>query len=244
MRSTGVSSNTAPTARTWMERCTALFLQALADLDNDDMDADTALPGWTRRHIVAHVASNAEALQRLAMWARTGEPTPMYASREQRDTDIERGARLAVADLRHWAVTSAQRLNTDLDSLPPHAWRAEVVTIQGRTVPCTELPWLRSRETAVHAVDLAAGVEFADLPRDFCLTLIDDVVRHRSAVASGPAVRLHATDTERMWTVGGSDTGTEVRATVADLARWLVGRGNKGVRVDHGDRLPRLPRWL
>ena len=49
----------------------------------------TALPGWTRKHLVAHLAGNAEALLRLLHWAGTGERTPMYTSPEQRNADIE-----------------------------------------------------------------------------------------------------------------------------------------------------------
>src|SRR3954447_21274961 len=58
-----------------------------------DLDRPSALPGWTRRHVVAHVAFNARALMRLLHWARTGEKTPMYASAEARNAEIEEGAK-------------------------------------------------------------------------------------------------------------------------------------------------------
>ena len=40
-------------------------------------------PGWSRRHVVAHVGYNARALTRLVEWAKTGIETPMYASADQ-----------------------------------------------------------------------------------------------------------------------------------------------------------------
>jgi maleylpyruvate isomerase len=61
-----------------------------------------------------------------------------------------------------------------------------VVTAQGRTVPATEIPWMRAREVCVHAVDLGAGITFGDLPADFTAALLADVVRKRAGAGEGP----------------------------------------------------------
>ncbi len=42
--------------------------------------------------MLTHVARNADAMINLLTWARTGVPTPAYASDQQRDADIEAGA--------------------------------------------------------------------------------------------------------------------------------------------------------
>ncbi|TGZ12556.1 hypothetical protein DV517_66400 [Streptomyces sp. S816] len=64
-----------------------------------------------------------------------------------------------------WLTGSAERLADGLDRLTEEHWRHEAVTAQGRTVPATELPWMRAREVCVHAVDRSTGVvTFADLP--------------------------------------------------------------------------------
>ena len=230
-------------ASAWMDQGLALLLGAMDSLDDTSQDQPTALPGWTRRHVLAHVASNAEALQRLASWARTGEENPMYASAQQRDDEIDRGATLPPDELRDWVRTSAARLGADLGSLPEQAWRAQVVTAQGRTVPATELPWMRAREVAVHAVDLDAGVTFADLPTAFCAELIGDVAGRRSSVGDGPALHLRAADSDRTWTVAGTGDPAAVSGTVDALARWLTGRGTEGIRTDDAPT-PTLPRWL
>ena len=57
--------------------------------------APSLCEGWTRAHVVTHIARNADALSNLVHWATTGEPTPMYASPESRDADIAEGARRA-----------------------------------------------------------------------------------------------------------------------------------------------------
>jgi maleylpyruvate isomerase len=233
----GIAAST--TTAGWYARGSALFLRTLDTLSDADLDAPTLLPGWTRKHLVAHVASNAEALGRLVSWARTGRETPMYTSPQQRAADIETGARRAAGELRHWAHASAAALTAAFAALPPSAWQAEVVTAQGRRVPATELPWLRAREVCVHSVDLNAGATFAELPAGFCRALVDDVVARRSDLGDGPALQL-ATDpaaADPTWQVRGVGTPTRISLPVADLAAWLTGRLT---RAD----LPELPRWL
>jgi len=174
--------------RTWMDHGTKLFLNALAGLSDEELDEQTGLPGWTRRHVVAHVHYNAEALRRLVAWAATGVETPMYASKEQRRDEIEQGATIAATQLREMVSSSAVALAADMDRLSPDAWEAEVVTAQGRHVPARDIPWLRTREVAVHAVDLRADVSFADLPEDLVEALLSDVVRKRARSGEGPAL--------------------------------------------------------
>ena len=178
-----MTSRTDETARRWMDEGTRLFLGALADLGDDDLDRPLALPGWTGRHVVAHVHYNARALGRLVQWAMTGAENRMYASPEQRASEIEAGATRPAAELRDLVQRSADDLAAALDALPARARDATVVTAQGRSVPATEIPWMRAREVCVHAVDLGAGITFGDLPADFTAALLANVVRKRA----GPA---------------------------------------------------------
>lgn len=172
----------------WVERGTALLTKAVATLDEQSMSQPSPLPGWTRKHLVVHVAANADALGNLVHWARTGEKTPMYSSMEQRNADIETGAQLDADKLTSWLIGSAASLADAMAALTDEHWRAEVVTAQGRTVPATEIPWLRAREVCVHAVDLGTGVTFADLPEGFLAALIADIQAKRglSDVPAGP----------------------------------------------------------
>ncbi len=169
------------TTRTWMDEGTKLFLGCVERLSDDAFGASTRLPGWSRAHVVAHVHHNAEALQRLLHWARTGERTPMYAGVEQRNAEIETSAGMRPAELRERVQASAADLAAAIDGLPEAAWANEVQTAQGRTVPATEVIWMRTREVAVHAVDLDAGTTFADLSDDLNTALALDVVRKRAA---------------------------------------------------------------
>ncbi|MFZ0215410.1 MAG: maleylpyruvate isomerase N-terminal domain-containing protein, partial [Candidatus Dormiibacterota bacterium] len=57
-------------------------------LDDNRVGQPTALPGWTRGHLLTHLARQAEGFGRLLAWARTGVRTPMYESWERRNADI------------------------------------------------------------------------------------------------------------------------------------------------------------
>jgi maleylpyruvate isomerase len=176
------------TARGWLDQHTKLFLSALDRLSDPELEATTNLPGWTRRHLVAHVHYNAEALRRLVSWAATGNESAMYASPEQRSEEIEQGAALPAATLRRLVGQSAEALARDLDGLNEKGWAAEIVTAQGRRLPATEIPWLRCREVAIHAVDLDAGIGFDDLAPDLTEMLLADVVARRASQGDGAAL--------------------------------------------------------
>ncbi|WP_432001008.1 maleylpyruvate isomerase N-terminal domain-containing protein [Streptomyces sioyaensis] len=174
--------------RRWTDHTTEVFLAVVGEITDDQFGDPTELPGWTRAHIVAHVHCNAEALLRLLHWARTGEKTPMYAGPVQRAAEIEEGAALPPQELRRRVKESADRLAAAVDSMPQSAWDAEVVTAQGRTVPAHELLWMRTREVAVHAIDLHAGVRFADLPDEVNTALVIDAARKHSMTGGAAAL--------------------------------------------------------
>jgi maleylpyruvate isomerase len=221
----------------WTVSGTSTFLRLVDDLADSDLAKQSLLPGWDRRRLIAHVAANAEGLGRLVSWARTGEVTPMYASADERAAAIDRGAQLPNLALRLWVKRTATELNAALDALSPHELQAEVVTSQGRTIPASELSWLRAREVTVHAVDLAAGFTFDDLDQAFTRALITDIARLRDSRADGPPLRLQATDTGNSWRIHGTGQAALVSLPLARLSGWLTGR-------ESPPHLPSLPAWL
>jgi uncharacterized protein (TIGR03083 family) len=223
----------------WMDDGTQKLLAAVAALSDEALTAPTALPGWNRRYLLAHVAANAGALRNLVYWASTGEERRMYVSNEQRDADIAAGSKLPAAELRTWAESSAQALSADLAALPDEAWDATVITAQGLTRKASEIPWMRAREVYVHAIDLAAGTAWTDLPAGFLTELLDDVTSRRSAKGGGPALAVAATDTGHAWEVAGAGAPLPVSAPLADLAAYLTGRPAPELKA-----APALPAWL
>ncbi|MGW6209761.1 maleylpyruvate isomerase family mycothiol-dependent enzyme [Streptomyces sp. NPDC055089] len=234
-------SRTFEEARSWAQLGTTLFVQA-ADLGADALDEPSILPVWTRKHLVAHVAANADALGNLVRWAATGERTPMYASPEERAAGIERGAAMPAAELTAWLRRSAEELARSTAALSDEQWQSPVVTAQGRTVPATELPWMRAREVCVHAVDLGTGPSFADLPAGFLAALCDDVVAKR-AKDGGPALVLEATGTGAFWTLPGEGEPAVVVGDLHEITAYLTGRAHALTAPDGGP-VPALARWL
>ncbi|MGW7540449.1 maleylpyruvate isomerase family mycothiol-dependent enzyme [Streptomyces sp. NPDC054770] len=233
-------------ARRWMREGTELLIHATARLDEAAYDTPSRLPGWSRKHVVAHVAANADALANLVHWAATGMPTPMYASPEERATGIREGSRQPGTRLTEWLRLSSHALEKAMDELDPSQWATRVLTAQGRTVAATEIPWLRSREVWVHAVDLGSGIGFTALPTDFLTALCDDIVTRRSG-APGPEVVLRPTDIPARWYLPGTPDAAEEAVTVtgplAEVTAYLAGR-HHGATTAGSAAVPELPAWL
>lgn len=194
------------TAVEWMDSCTELFLDTVDGLPDAALSEPSTLPGWSRKHVVAHVHFNALALGRLVSWARTGVESRMYAGPEQRLAEIEDGVSLPVRELRTRLHRSAEELAAAVAALPDDAWAHVVVTARGREVPASQVPWMRAREVAVHAVDLAAGPGFDDLPPGLLRELSTEAVAMHGA--SGDAAQMAA------WLTGRSERPPQ-------LAAWL-----------------------
>lgn len=236
-------SRTPEQSRAWMEAGTALFLGEVNKLSDLDFGEPSALPGWTRKHLVGHVAHNATALRNLAHWARTGEESPMYSSTEQRGAHIEASGSAEAGELRALVQQTASELRSDMEALDDSQWENEVLTAQGRTVPFTEVPWMRTREVMVHSVDVGTGVTFEDLPRDFLVALVDDIAGKRGK-GGGPALTVTATDGTESWEIPGEGEPAAVTGTVPGIAAWLARNITGGVTPQGAGHLPTLPAWL
>ena len=223
------------TLRWWSdgERAVAARLDRLAD---DDLAAPSRLPDWSRAHVVAHLARNADALGNLLAWARTGVETPMYPSREVRDAGIATTAAFPPAELRADYAAACARFAEAVDTLPEAAWAAEVRNMPGKPIPATDVPWMRAKEIWVHGVDLDAGLSFADVPADLCAALVDDVLTLFEARGQDLDVTIVATDVDRSWGTGGAT----VQGPVTAIAAWLTRSDASALAGD----VPAPPAWL
>ena len=221
-------------------RGTAYFAQRLAELSDRDLDSASLLPGWSRRHLLAHVGYNAAALCRLMDWASTGTETPMYASAEQRAREIDEGSTLNAGALRNLFDHTVARLDAKWRQLPPAAWSAQVRTAQGRLVPASETVWMRTREVWIHAVDLGGG-RFGDFPPVVLQSLLADIVDawRRNDRGAGLVLAVEGCPPIAMAPAGHTTT---VAGPLAAVVRWAAGRGAVGVEID-GDA-DGAPRWL
>ncbi|MGH3519798.1 MAG: maleylpyruvate isomerase N-terminal domain-containing protein [Haloechinothrix sp.] len=215
---------------------------AVGRLKPQDVRAPSALPGWTRGHLITHLARNADALVNLLTWARTGTPTPMYATPERRNTDIEAGAGRALDEQRADLRESARRFAEGAAAVPPAKWAARVKSAQGRDVSASEVPWLRVREVWIHYVDLDIGESIDVVPDDVATKLVSDVADWMSPKLDHttdlrpeghPAVLLGPTGEPTATVVGPANL----------IAGWLIGRCDSD-RLNWIGDTPVLSPWL
>lgn len=212
-------------------------------LDPSAVHEPSALPDWTRGHVITHLARNADALVNLLTWARTGVPTPMYTGPDQRNADIEAGYARPLDEQLTDLREAGRRFAEAAAMLPPDAWSARVKSAQGRDIPAAEVPWMRTREVWLHLVDLDAGPTVDAIPDDIAGELVTDVAAWMSPKLTDavhlrpdghPSVHLGPEDTEPTATVSGP---------AARIAGWLTGRSELNLLTSDGD-VPTLPRWL
>ncbi len=218
---------------TAVREATDRLLDAVGELDNAAVAGPSRLPGWTRGHLLAHLARNADALVNVL------EGRPMYASAEARDADIERDASRPLdahlADLRE----SAARFRQATDA--PADWTRTVTLRNGVTDLAARVPFRRLVEVELHHVDLGIGYEPADLPAEFTAREIEFLTERFSGHPGVPALRLTATD-GGTWSTGRTEgEPLAVTGTAAALMCWLAGRQGGPELETGGAPLPVLP---
>jgi maleylpyruvate isomerase len=217
---------------------TGLLMATAAAFDDQSVRAASLCHGWTRAHVLSHIARNADALGKLAGWAITGTPVAMYESPQARDADIEAGSGRSATEIFTDLQESAGRFAAVATGLAGPPEQAEVEMRQGRRVLGGQLPTLRLLEVVIHHVDLDAGYTFADADPGFVRRAISNAVQRMSRNGQVPAVTLH-TDTGDTWSL--AEGTQEVTGTNAAILLWLA-RGD-GTGVQSQQALPELPAW-
>jgi maleylpyruvate isomerase len=222
---------------------TERLLTAAGKLDNAAVAEASRLPGWTRGHVLAHLARNADALVNVL------QGRPMYTSGEARDADIERDAarplEIQLADVRE----SGDRFQR---SVPVSAdWSRTVELRNGVTDSASRVPFRRWIEVEIHHVDLGIGYELEDLPEEFTQREISFLADRFLGDPRVPALLIKQDDGRTLRTgaverASGEDTPPPLpRLTVsgsrAELLGWLAGRRQGTALCVEGGALPSPP---
>ncbi|MFI6337628.1 maleylpyruvate isomerase family mycothiol-dependent enzyme [Streptomyces sp. NPDC050535] len=212
---------------------TERLLTAAARLDNVSVAEPTRLPGWSRGHLLAHIARNADALVNVLAGR------PMYASGEARDAEIRRDAprplNVQVTDVRESAVRFQEA------GAAPADWSRTVELRNGVTDSASRVPFRRWAEVELHHVDLGIGYELEDLPEEFTRRETDFLAERFRGHPGVPAF-LMKEDDGRLIPSGRQD-GEPILVTGrrADLLGWLAGRRDDAALTTDGGPLPALP---
>ncbi len=209
-------------------------------LSAEALAAPSLLPGWSRAHVVAHVALNGHALARVLVGVAHRQRVAMYSSNERRDADIEELTAASPHELREELYASTTAFAEAVGAMEPQHWDAWFDrTPDGPSLPVLDVVATRRREVEVHHADLDAAYTAEDWPTDFVVELLDVVSVDQAP--SGPfAVR--ATDLGRTWQVGG-EGGPTVLGPGWALGWWLTGRGVPDVVTSQHGELPTLGPW-
>ena len=146
-----------------------------------DLRQPSLLPGWTRAHVLAHLARSADAMRTMLIGARAGEDRPAYASAEAREADIERGAAQQARELVADVASSAMALRTIARQLPDEAWGRPLRILGSAPFPAGQLLIRRLVEVELHHCDLAAGYGPADWPATFASMELAEPMRSQRA---------------------------------------------------------------
>ncbi len=226
---------------TALDTSSQAFTRTVDALTDEELAAASLLPGWTRAHVVAHVALNGYALAGVIDGLVHRRPVAMYASDAQRDRDIEALSRATSSELprappdRHHAVRrrgGPPRRVALVRAHRPASWRPRLADADGAAHPAARArdPPRRPRH------GLQPGRPARTTSWSSCST--------RSRVdqsASGP-FRAQATDLGRSWAVGGPGVRRS-RDPALRSGWWLTGRGDgAGLRAGAGE-LPALQPW-
>lgn len=215
------------------------LLDAAAGLDDAAARSPSRLPGWSRGHLLTHLARNADAVTGVLADAVAGRPATMYPSAESRDTAIEAGSQRSAADLVEDVRTSADRLRQAFRDFPADHLDARFTSPALWWRPVRSTPWLRLREVVLHHVDLGLGFTLADAP-GVATALLREVATRFAELADAPPMLLVVTDPAEQFPV--HDGGPRIAGSTAALAGWLTGR-TPGDDLDADGPLPPLPAW-
>lgn len=221
----------------------------LAGLDasrwsDDDVRAPSLLPGWTRAHVLTHLARNADGITATWSGALRGEVVERYpGGPAQRDADIEAGAGRPVTELLADVRDSAERLDRVLRAVEdgdPAVW--DRPASEGRTA--RSFLASRWREVEIHRVDLAGDHTPDRWPPPFVAWLLPELASTLGSRPGVPGLRLVVAAAGSVttdlagstWSVGSADTTVE--APDWALLAWLVGRPTAAT-----PSAPELPAW-
>jgi maleylpyruvate isomerase len=154
-------------------------------MTGSDLRAPSLLPGWSRAHVLSHLARGADAMRNLLSGARAGQARPAYASLQARHADINRSAAAEAKELVDDLSSSAMALRTVARQLPDLAWRYQVQMPDSGRFPASQLLAWRLAEVELHHCDLGIGYGHDQWSAVFATMELDEPTRSQRAERLG-----------------------------------------------------------
>ncbi|KOV57357.1 hypothetical protein ADK64_40110 [Streptomyces sp. MMG1121] len=218
------------------------LVRAAAALPDAALRAPSGLPGWTRGHVLAHVAHSADAYVWLLRLARTGRAPGPRADAAASATATARDAALPADRLVALLRESLDRFTAHARAMPGPAWERPVAALAGWRHPAWYLLLRCLRELETHHLDLGTGHGTDRWPEAYVSWALDDTLGTLRAQGF-PLVSVKAVDLGRNWSV--TAEGPSVAGAGHQVLGWLSGRLPADVlTADHpAHLLPHPPAW-
>jgi maleylpyruvate isomerase len=198
----------------------------VAKLTDEDVQAPSALPGWTRGHVLAHLTGISNAMARQLEYAARAETVELYdggVDGRNRTIDMAAGHEAAthLADL----TAALRRAIKTFDALPGikdssanrTGWYAPITYRGGVVLDGGLALW---RELVIHNSDLLTGRGPETWSREFCGHLFDFLA---ARVQPGDKLVLQPLGLPPL-SIGSGNRSTVVGGMITDIAAWLAGR--------------------
>jgi maleylpyruvate isomerase len=216
------------------------LIRTVDALDDDAYAEPSLLPDWTKGHVIAHLALNAEGLERVLTGVHVGEPRTMYDSDDARNEDIAELAVAAPSELRERLLGGVTQFSRAVEAMNNDDWAARFDrTPGGPSFAVNNIPLMRVREVEIHHADLGAGYTASDWSEEFRTLLLESMTKR-----DYPGLFIaSATDLDRTWQYGDGVGGDVISGDSASLGWWLTGRGSGEGLTSVSGALPRIDSW-
>ncbi|MFP5311093.1 MAG: maleylpyruvate isomerase family mycothiol-dependent enzyme [Actinomycetes bacterium] len=180
--------------------------------------APSALPGWSRGHLLAHIAGICDALARQVEYGRRGDTVELYdGGVDGRNRAIDLAAGHSLVQHRQDVDAAVQRALTAFDALREEEWQTHIAFRDGVIFDAGLALW---RELVIHTSDLDTGTGPETWNKEFCSHLFDFLA---ARVPAGKRLVLQPVALPPL-ALGAGGSTVVVSGMVTDIAAWLAGR--------------------
>lgn len=237
-----MSQITASALREQLYEAAGIVTNVIAKLDDADITAPSELPGWTRGHVLAHIANVTNALARQLEYAAQDKKIELYdGGFEGRTKAIALAAGHSLEEHRRAVSEALSRALAAFDALDDAGWKAPISYRDGTVFDGGLALW---RELVIHAGDLGTGRGPETWSRPFCEHLITFL---EARVPADYRFVLQPTGLPQR-VIGPGHTSVVITGMLTDIAAWLAGRtptlgSLRASAAADGVALPELLPW-
>ncbi|MBT8160230.1 MULTISPECIES: maleylpyruvate isomerase family mycothiol-dependent enzyme [Arthrobacter] len=225
-----------------LHQAAGIVTGVVAKIDDAGVKAPSELPGWTRGHVLAHIAGIANAMARQLEYAARGETIELYdGGYEGRTKAIELAAGHTAAEHQAEVGEAVARALAAFDGLPDSGWATRITYRDGTVLDGGLALW---RELVIHATDLGMGRGPETWSRTFCEHLFDFL---SARVPAEQKFVLQPLALPQL-VIGSGRESVSITGMITDIAAWLAGRtptlgSLRAVAAADGVDLPSLLPW-